>query len=139
MAPGGRLDLGPCAVAEGVLIEVGRDGHLRLDAEFVGRYSVIVSRQSIVVGKGTLIAEMCVIRDSDHARDAGGSIHPTDHQSAPVHIGRDCWLAARTTVLKGVTMGDGATSGAGSVVIRDVPDGRVVVGVPARQVGEAIS
>lgn len=135
VAPGGRLEIGPCAIAEGVTIEVGRGGHVRLDGDFVGPHSMIVSRCSIVVGAGSLIAEMCVIRDSDHVRDAAGSIHPVDHHSAPVEIGRHCWLAARTTVLKGVTIADGATAGAGAVITRDVAKGQVVVGVPARQVG----
>ena len=134
VAPGGRLEIGPCAIAEGVVIEVGRGGHVRLEGDFIGRHSVIVGRRSIVVGEGTLVAEMCVIRDSDHVRGDDGSIHPVDHDSAPVCVGRHCWLAARTTVLKGVTMGDGSTAGAGSVVTRDIAEGLVVVGVPARNV-----
>jgi len=36
-------------------------------------------------------------------------------------------------VLKGVTIGDGAVVGAGSVVTRDVPAGAVVAGNPARE------
>jgi acetyltransferase-like isoleucine patch superfamily enzyme len=135
VAPGGRLELGPCAVAEGVLIEVGAGGHVRLDADFVGRHSVIVSRSSVSVGAGSMVAEMCILRDSDHARDNSGLIHAVEHRSAPVQVGRHCWLGARTTVLKGVTMGDGATAGAGSVITHDVGAGRVVVGVPAREVG----
>jgi maltose O-acetyltransferase len=36
------------------------------------------------------------------------------------------------TVLGGVTIGDGAVIGAGSVVSKDIPSGAIAVGVPAR-------
>ena len=40
--------------------------------------------------------------------------------SAPVKIGNNVWCGANVTVLKGVTIGDGAVIAAGSVVNRDV-------------------
>lgn len=134
IAPGGRLDLGPCAVGEGVLIEVGPKGSLKLQCDYVGPRSVVVVRDSVRIGSGTLVAEMCVIRDSDHARSADGVIHKVDHVSAPIEIGSHCWLGARSIVLKGVTMQDRSTAGAGSVVTRDVEAGVVVVGSPARPI-----
>ena len=40
-------------------------------------------------------------------------------------------IGANATVLPGVVIGRGALVGAGAVVVRDVPDGKVVVGNPA--------
>jgi acetyltransferase-like isoleucine patch superfamily enzyme len=41
-------------------------------------------------------------------------------------------IGANATILPGVTIGSNALVGAGSVVVRDVPDDKVVVGNPAR-------
>jgi acetyltransferase-like isoleucine patch superfamily enzyme len=49
-----------------------------------------------------------------------------------VVIGNDVWIGARTIVLSGVTIGDGAVIGAGSLVTEDVAPYTVVVGNPAR-------
>ncbi|MEM7144545.1 MAG: acyltransferase [Verrucomicrobiota bacterium] len=45
-------------------------------------------------------------------------------------------IGTSSTILCGVTIGEGAIIGAGSVVTRDVPDGAVVAGNPAREMKE---
>ena len=47
-------------------------------------------------------------------------------------VGRNCWLAPNTTLKDGVRMGDFSQTGLGAVVINDVPERVVVIGVPAR-------
>jgi maltose O-acetyltransferase len=54
----------------------------------------------------------------------------------PVNIGNGVWLGSRSTILPGVTIGEGAIVAAGSVVNRDVPPNTLVAGVPARVVKE---
>ncbi|MEP6668734.1 MAG: DapH/DapD/GlmU-related protein [Chthoniobacter sp.] len=56
---------------------------------------------------------------------------------APIHLGDRAWVAARAIVLPGITIGAGAVAGAGSVVTRDIPDGCVAAGNPARIVRQA--
>ncbi len=46
-------------------------------------------------------------------------------------------IGANATLLPGVTIGRGALVGAGAVVVADVPDGKVVVGNPARVIKDA--
>lgn len=53
---------------------------------------------------------------------------------APIVIGRNVWIGANVTILKGVTVGDDAVVAAASVVTKDVPAGSIVVGSPARVV-----
>ena len=40
----------------------------------------------------------------------------------PITIGNDCWFGSNVTVLPGVTIGNGCTIAAGSVVTKDIPD-----------------
>ena len=46
----------------------------------------------------------------------------------------DAWIGMNVLILKGVTIGQGAIVGAGSVVTRDVPEWTVVAGNPAKVV-----
>ena len=50
-------------------------------------------------------------------------------------IGRDAFVGSNSSLVAPVTIGAGAATGAGSVVIRDVPAGDRVVGNPARSIG----
>jgi maltose O-acetyltransferase len=52
-----------------------------------------------------------------------------------VDIGRRVYIGAHSVVLPGVTIGDNAIIGAGSVVRRDVPEGAIVAGNPAVEIG----
>ena len=47
-------------------------------------------------------------------------------------IDNNVWIATRATILKGVTIGDGAVIAAGAVVTKNVPAYTVVAGVPAK-------
>lgn len=49
---------------------------------------------------------------------------------------RNCSLGANCTILPGLTIGENAMVGAGAVVTKDVPDHAIVVGNPARIVGD---
>ncbi|MBO2600169.1 acyltransferase [Shewanella algae] len=52
--------------------------------------------------------------------------------SSPVIIEDDVWIGSGSIILKGVTIGRGATIAAGSVVTKNVPEYSIVGGVPAK-------
>ena len=54
-------------------------------------------------------------------------------RNCPV-IGNNVWVGVNATLIGGITIGDNATIGAGSVVVHDVRRGATVVGNPAREV-----
>jgi len=57
-----------------------------------------------------------------------------DWVCTPTLIKRGVSIGSNATILCGVTIGEGALVGAGSVVTHDVPDGVIVVGNPARPI-----
>ena len=57
-----------------------------------------------------------------------------DDVAAPIVVDRNVWIGADSIILPGVTIGEGAVIGAGSVVTKDVPPYTVAVGNPARVV-----
>jgi acetyltransferase-like isoleucine patch superfamily enzyme len=54
----------------------------------------------------------------------------------PIRIGRNAWIQGKSTILKGVMVGEGAVVRWGSLVAGDVPPGAVVMGNPAVEVKE---
>lgn len=57
-----------------------------------------------------------------------------DWVCTPTRIKKRASIGSNATILCGVTIGEGALVGAGSVVTHDVPDGAVVAGNPARPI-----
>ncbi len=49
-----------------------------------------------------------------------------------VHLKKNCWIGAGSTILPGVTIGENAVVGAASVVTKDVPNNAIVAGNPAK-------
>ena len=61
-----------------------------------------------------------------------------DWQVVPTRVKRGASIGTSATILCGVTIGENAIVGAGSVVTKDVPDNTIVAGVPARVVNKAV-
>ncbi len=93
--------------------------------------SQLVANIGIEIGEGSFVGAGCLLCDSDMHEvplGSGGAI-----KMAPIQIGKQVFVGARSIILKGVKIGDGAIVGAGSVVTRDIPSGETWVGNPARR------
>ncbi|MCC9651536.1 acyltransferase [Vibrio sp. MA64] len=87
----------------------------------------------ITIGDRCLMGPDVMMFTSDHVWDKNANTYfNSGVTSAPIVIRDDAWIGARCIVLKGVTIGKGATIAAGSVVTKSVPDFAVVGGVPAK-------
>lgn len=53
-------------------------------------------------------------------------------QVKPIHIKKNAWIGIGSTILPGITIGENAVVGTGSVVTKDVPDNSIVGGNPAK-------
>ena len=53
-----------------------------------------------------------------------------------VHIGENVWVRSGTIIVPGVTIGKNSVIGAGSVVVKDIPENVVAVGNPCRVLRE---
>ncbi|MBW4619762.1 MAG: N-acetyltransferase [Cyanosarcina radialis HA8281-LM2] len=71
------------------------------------------------------------------ATNEDGSLQTeADWQVVKTLVKRGASIGSNATILPGITIGNRATIGAGAVVTKDVPDYAIVVGVPARVVGD---
>lgn len=62
----------------------------------------------------------------------GDPITPSDWRLSPILIKKGASIGSNVTILGGITIGENAMVGAGSVVTRDVPDNTTVYGNPAK-------
>jgi maltose O-acetyltransferase len=98
---------------------------------FLNFNCVILDVAEVSIGAGTQIGPAVQIYAADHPRDAAARASGLE-LGRPVRIGRNVWIGGGAILLPGVTVGDDAVIGAGSVVTRDVPAGATVAGNPAR-------
>ena len=102
---------------------IGRDVFINMGCKFQ-------DQGGLTIEDGALIGHNVVIATLNHPLDPA---HRADVVPAPVVIGKGAWIGSNSTILPGVTVGDGAVVAAASVVTRDVAPGALVVGSPARQ------
>ena len=113
--------------AYGGKIEIGNNS-------YIGDRTEIHAGESVKIGNGVNIAWDCNILDRDyHAFESDKEV------IKPVVIKDNVWIGVRSTILKGVTIGEGAVVAAGSVVVKDVPNRCLVAGNPAKVVKENIT
>ena len=142
---------GEVRVGEGSLISgfiATETEHSKIDIGnnvFIAGGTTIDCVTDIRIEDDVLISYQCIIQDSDNHstkysvrkndnRDwKNGQYHNWDATpKGPVKISKGAWLGARVIILKGVTIGEGAVVGAGSVVTKDVPAWTIVGGNPAK-------
>lgn len=89
--------------------------------------SLMMSAGGITIEDGAMIAANVQLISNNHDLYERQVI-----TCKPVHIGKNAWIGAGSTILPGVIVGDYAVVGAGSIVTKDVPAWTIVAGNPAR-------
>jgi len=99
------------------------------DRTFIGRVKIAV-HDKISIGSGVCVNDETQILSASH-----DVMSPTwDTVTAPISIEDHAWVAVRCLILPGVTIGEGAVVGAGSVVTKDVAPFSIVAGNPAKPI-----
>ena len=103
----------------------------------IGNRCYLNGEGGIEIGAGTIFAPEVVILSSTHRYKQKKYIPYDEHDEfRPVKVGKAVWLGYRSMIVPGVTIGDGAIIAMGSVVTKDVPDGAIVGGNPAKIISQ---
>ncbi|MEW6567390.1 MAG: bifunctional UDP-N-acetylglucosamine diphosphorylase/glucosamine-1-phosphate N-acetyltransferase GlmU [Chloroflexota bacterium] len=143
---GDACEIEASVVEEAVLdshVDVGPFSHLRPGARLmqgvhVGNFAEI---KNSTLGPGTKMGHFSYAGDATFGEEVNigaGTItcnFGRDGKKRRTEVGDRAFIGSDTMLVAPVRIGEGAVTGAGSVVTKDVPDGRVAVGVPARVIG----
>lgn len=135
---GGMLILGDgCQIGERTRIVVP-GGRVEIGAgAMLGERCTIVSHERVTIGAGARLDDGAVLVDFDHViDDVELPVRAQPLVCSPIAIGERARIGLGAGVLRGVTIGAGATVRPHAVVTRDVAAGATVGGVPARPVTE---
>lgn len=130
---GGSVELGEeVRIGDYAVIETGEGGSITIGdntrVQFRCHLAAYVS--SIKIGTDVGIAPGCGFYSHNHGHSQKD--HHKLYAKGPIIVEDGAWLGAGVLVLSGVRIGREAVIAAGSVVTRDVPDGAIAAGVPAR-------
>lgn len=95
------------------------------DGVFINNSCSFNCMERIEIGAGTMMGEGVRFYDHDHVYTTE-KIEKWQWSTAPIRVGRDCWIGSNVTILKGVTIGDNTIIGAGCLVRNDIPANSVV-------------
>jgi maltose O-acetyltransferase len=115
-----------CRFLNGRKVFLGEGNVINFGCLFDGRKFGIRTGSNVSIGPEATILTLGHDPRSPTFADRGGD----------VVIGDRVWIGYRAIILAGVTIGEGAVVGAGALVSKDVEPYAIVVGNPARKIGE---
>lgn len=150
------LEIGENCLLNGTFVFEISEGKITIgDRTFIGG-GTFICIDEIKIGSDVMFSWGCTVADnnshshvwSERANDViswkkgvdenkiGGYKDWTNVKRGKVVIKDKAWIGFNSIILKGVTIGEGAIVGAGSVVTKDVPDWTIVAGNPAKIIRE---
>ena len=145
--PEAVIEIGEDGLIQGHLVAERKESRIRIgDRVAIGGGTTLDCALEITLSDDVILSYGCILADSDNhslyfsertedVLNWKKGFHDWSRSAmAPIRICRGAWIGARVCILKGVTVGEGAVIGMGSVVTRDVPPYTVVAGNTARPI-----
>lgn len=92
------------------------------DDTWIGERCWLLNLEEIRIGSDVCLSQGVLLCTGSHDRRSPSF----EYDNAPIVVADGAWVAARATVLRGVTIGADAVVGATALITRDVPDGALV-------------
>ena len=112
----------PFQINYGKNTKIGKNVFINFDCTFLDLGGITLEDNVMLAPKVCLLSEGHPVSVIDRQMLTAGKIH----------IKKNSWIGANTTILQGVTIGENSVVAAGAVVSKDVPANIVVGGVPAK-------
>lgn len=119
----------PFFVDYGENIHIGNNVEINVNCVFLDCNTITIGDYS---GIGPVVHLYTVFHSTDPRKRRDNDSPFWKSQTAPISIGSDVWIGGGSILLPGVTIGNGTTIGAGSVVTHSIPDHCVAAGNPCR-------
>lgn len=105
--------------------------------EYIHTDAYLDASGGLTIGKNVVISTNVVVLSHDWSfLKREKRKHDMDRAFSPVYIGEDAFIGASAVILPGTRIGKSVIIGAGAVVKGNIPDYAIVVGNPARKIGD---
>jgi len=114
---------------------LGANGFSIGDNSSLSCNTTVFATFGVTIGKNCLISSNCGISSYNHITNSLDRMSDTDldvNYSKPVIVKDNVWVGMNTCILPGVTIGNNAIIGSGSVVTKNVPENQIWAGNPAK-------
>ena len=108
----------------GYNIQIGKDVMINFNCIFLDVCPIFIGDHTLI-GPNTQIYTACHSMDYKERQE-------NKEYGKPVNIGNNVWIGGSVVILPGITIGDNAVVGAGSVVTKDIPANTISVGNPCK-------
>lgn len=134
----------PIGCGQRTYLQVNKNGVLTIGNNCGISNTAITCEDKIIIEDNVTIGSGCHIYDTDfhplgYEDRISDSYKESPVKRKPIRICEGAFIGAGCFILKGVTIGKHSIIGAGSVVTKDIPDGEVWAGNPARRIRESVN